>query len=132
MTPEELRHSLFENRHERPTNSPHTLLCLTCGNLEEFDASTCSEADSYFLPPSLLEELEQLSDELGAARGDVLRGLLAVALAALERGGMAAHTRAVVFLRELEEAEAAQTDPPAKPGPKGLVGRTPAVTAERS
>lgn len=127
MKTEELRRSLFENRRERPTEHAHTLLCLTCGSLEEFDASACSETDSYFLPPPFLTELERLSKELRTDRGEVLRGLLAVALAALERGGMAAHTRAVVFLRDLEETEAATTGSAGKPGPQGLVIRKPAA-----
>lgn len=132
MKPGELRQSLFAERHERPTDAPHTLLCLTCGNLEEFEASTCSEGASYFLPPSMLEDLAQLSDELGAGREDVLRGLLAVALAALERGGITAHTRAVAFLRDLEEAEAEADDPAPESGPRGLVQREPASSTSKT
>lgn len=133
MTPEELRHSLFEQRHERPVGAPHTMLCLTCGSLQTFDGETaCTEADSYLLPPSLIEELERLSNELETDREDVLRGLLAVALAALERGGTATHTRAVVFLRDLEETEAATSERTGKPGPQGLVERKQTAAEKRT
>jgi len=131
MRPEELRESLFESRVSRPRTEDHTHLCLHCGSLEESSCSACDEAEAYFLPPQILAALEDLAAQLETEREDVLRGLLAVALAALERGGVATHTRAVVFLRDLEETEAAPADPPAKPGPKGLVGRTPSVAAER-
>lgn len=120
MRPAELRKSLFEKRGERPKPEDHIHLCLHCGSLEESSCSACDEADSYFLSPQILSALEELAEETETSREDVLRGLLAVALAAIERGGMATHTRAVVFLRELEESEAAAVAPPPGPGPSRL------------
>jgi len=122
VRPPELRAALFQNRHERPlAEAPHTFLCLSCGSLEEFDSSTCCDADSFFLPPALLSAIDDLTVKLETSREEVVRGLLSVALTAIERGGLAAHTRGVVFLRELEEREAATAAPPPGPGPRGLV-----------
>lgn len=121
MRPAELRASLFEKREERPEPETHTHVCLDCGSVEESVCSECDEADSLFLPPQLLSALEELADEMETTREEVLRGLLSVALATIERGGMATHTRAVVFLRDLEEADETAAAPPLGPGPRGLV-----------
>ncbi len=132
MRPEELRHSLFKRSHGRPTVARHTLLCLTCGSLQDFDAETsCTGAESHLLPPEFLAELARLSEALEADREDVLRGLLAVALASLERGGTAAHVRAIDFLESLEEAEALTSEPAGMPGPRGLVAVVEPAAAEK-
>ena len=125
MRPAELRESLFEKSGPRPEPEDHTHLCLDCGSLESSSCSACDEAESYFLPPAILSALGEPADEMETEREDVLRGLLAVGLATIERGGMSTHTRAVVFLRDLEEAEAAASDAPEKAGPLGLVDAAP-------
>ncbi len=120
MRAAELRKALFSKRGERPRQERHTHLCLHCGSLEESFCSACDEAESYFLSPQILLALEQLADEMDTTREDVLRGLLSVALAAVEQGGSATHTRAVVFLRDLEEAQADSTSGSPQ-GPLGIV-----------
>ena len=132
MRAEELRSALFENRLERPEAEDHTHLCLHCGSLEESSCTACDEAESYFLPPQILSALEELADEMETTREDVLRGLLAVALATVERGGMATHTRAVVFLRDLEETEEDASGRAEKTGPQGLVDGRLAGTEMRT
>lgn len=130
MSPDELRNALFENRGERPESEDHTHLCLHCGSLEESSCSACDEADAYFLSPQILSALEDLAADMATSREDALRGLLAVALATIERGGMATHTRAVAFLRDLELSEAAKEAPPMGPGPRGLVEETQGAAAK--
>ena len=120
MTPAELRASLFTSRHERPVEEDHTHVCLHCGSVEQSFRSACDEAQTFAFPPELLQALADLASELETTREDVLRGLLAVGLASIERGGHAAHTRAVVFLRDLEEAED-EGSPDSSSGPLGLV-----------
>ena len=120
MTPAELRESLFASRHQKPVEESHTLVCLHCGSVEEYPGSTCDEAQAFAFPPELLQAIADLASELEATREAVLRGLLAVGLASIERGGHSAHTRAVVFLRDLEEAEA-EGAPDSSSGPLGLV-----------
>lgn len=121
MRPGELRAALSDHRAERAESEEHTHLCLHCGSLERASCSACYEAQSYFLPPAILSALEELAVEMDTTREDAFRGLLAVALAAIARGGMVTHNRAVVFLRDLEDAEAAAVAPPPGPGPRGLV-----------
>lgn len=126
MTPAELRESLFARRHERPAREDHTHVCLHCGSVEESSCSACDEAQAFAFPPGFLHALADLASELETTREDVLRGLLAVGLASIERGGHAAQTRAVVFLRHLEEAE----EGGASDSSSGLLGLVGTDTAE--